>query len=160
MDMNIHCVLTNCKVGSPYEIDQLASAEYLGRLPHEDRENSEGFGGELHLSAGNFHLVSIPVQLDGPYLINSSTHVMTPRPPQIGTDFRNQKTMSVSQIMDAVYPAFQIRYIVVVGIETAGRNHRHQQNMPKRGICPERIPIRDTVVHQHQRERRRVRDDE
>jgi hypothetical protein len=86
--MNVHCVLTDCKVGPPCETDQFASAEYLGRFPHEHRENCEGFGGELHMSSDNFHLVSILVQFDGAHLIDSSTHVIASRPPQIGADSR------------------------------------------------------------------------
>lgn len=125
MDMHVHCMRANCTVGSPNEIEQFASAEYLGRLPHEHGENGERFGGELHLSPSDFHLVSIPVQFDGTDLINASMHVMAPRPPQIRTDFGNQQSMSVSQIMGAVDPAFQIRYELVVGIETTGRNHCH-----------------------------------
>lgn len=112
------------------------------------------------MSSDNLHLVSILVQFDGAHLIDSSTHVIASRPPQIGADSREQKTMPVSQIMDAVHPTLQIRYTLVLGIETAERNHRHQQNMPKRGICPKHIPILDTVIHQNQRERRRVRDGE
>jgi hypothetical protein len=91
--------------------------------------------------------VRIPVQFDGAYLIDSSTHFVAPRPPQIGADFGNQKTMSISQVMDAVHPTLQIRYAVVLGIETAERNYHHQQSMPKRRICSKHVPISDTVIH-------------
>ena len=119
VNMNVQGVPTDCIVGPPYEIDQFAAAEYLGRLPHERRENGEGFGGKFHLSSGNFHFVSISIQFDGADLIVSSTHGIAPSPPQIGADPTEQKTMPISQIMDAVHSTLQIRYTLVLGIETA-----------------------------------------
>jgi hypothetical protein len=104
--------------------------------------------------------VSILVQFDGAHLIDSSTHVIASRPPQIGADSREQKTMPVSQIMDAVHPTLQIRYTLLLGIETAERNYRHQQNMPKRGISPQHVPILGTAIHNDQQERCRICDGE
>lgn len=108
-DVNIQRMLTDGKPASPYEIDQFTSAEYFGRLPHERPQNGEGFGGELHLSSGEFHLVRVSIQFDGAHLIDASTHGIAPRPPQIGTDLGDQQTVSVPQIMDAVHPTLQVR---------------------------------------------------
>jgi hypothetical protein len=127
--MDVHGVLTDYNVRPPYEVDQFASAEYLGWFPHEDAENCEGFGGELHLSSGNCHLVSISVQFDRAHMIDSSPRALASRPPEIGTDFGDQKAMSILQIVDAVHPSLQIRYKVALGIKAVGRNYCHQENM-------------------------------
>lgn len=127
--MDVHGVLTDYNVLPPYEINQFTSAEYLGWFPHENAENCEGLGGELHLSSGNCHLVSISVQFDRAHMIDSSPRALASRPSEIGTDFCNQKAMPVLQIVDAVHPSLQIRYKVALGIEAVWGNYCHQLNM-------------------------------